>query len=41
MILGQLENADIPKKRRKYNVITQILSLTEQCQKILEYFLVG
>ena len=26
-ILGQLENADIPKKRRRYNVITQILAL--------------
>ena len=26
-ILGQLENADIPKKGRRYNVITQILAL--------------
>ena len=26
-ILGQLENADLPKKRRRYNVITQILAL--------------
>ena len=26
-ILGQLENADIPKKIRRYNVITQILAI--------------